>query len=163
MPFVRLLFAFVSTHLLYFLTGFSRQTPFYIAFGSTSFSSSVLMNLDSIKGSEKSELEKTPHPREFLAKQDDIRTQNCRASKGVLSFQRCLQPKCSRTWERSSMGLSPLCGRICTLQGDKSGSYNSGKGLLQEPCPTWLFAQERTRKSRAVPRMPLPFGGWQLL
>lgn len=56
------------------------------------------------------------------------------------------------------MGLSPLCGKIYTAQGDKSGSYNSGKGLSQEPCPTCLFAQECKSKGRADPRMRLPLG-----
>lgn len=46
------------------------------------------MNLDNIKGSKKAELEITPS-REFLTKQADNSTQNCRATKGIFNFLHC--------------------------------------------------------------------------
>lgn len=103
-----------------------------------------LMNLDNIKGSKKAELEITPS-RELLAKQADNSTQNCRATKGVLSFQHCVLLKCLGTWEWSSMGLSPLCGRILYTQGDAgkvccsssahSGSLHGNVSTRARPCP----------------------------
>ena len=146
----------MSTHLLSFLTGFRRHTLFDIASGSTSFSSGILVNLDSIKRSQKAELEMTHTTPQGIPCQAKVSL----PTKSVLSFQCFLWLMRSRTWECSSVGLSPFCGRTTPPQGDKSNIYNSRKGMLQESCPTWLFAQERKRKGRAVPRMPLPRGVW---